>query len=181
MEPIPSPTGRKQSEAKSARPLTGVPDGTRPWRTSRTGVSPGTSLRGVQLPGTRRMACHVQYLARVTEGIYRSRISSAASASCEYRSDPSRADDAKAPHAGRARGVYPPQGRCRTSVRADQTRARLAALQSPWRRCCLRPRRPNPAWNHRDTGADEASTITGTGITAIVRSRTSSSAKNAGT
>jgi hypothetical protein len=41
----------------------GVPDGTRPWRTSRTGVSPRTSLRGVQLPGTRRMACHVQYLA----------------------------------------------------------------------------------------------------------------------
>jgi hypothetical protein len=135
----------------------GVPDGTRPWRTSRTGISPGTSLRGVQVPGTRRMACHVQYLARIAEGIYRSRISSAASASCEYRSDPSRADDAKAPHAGRARGVYPPQGHCRTSVRADQTRARLAALQSPWRQCCLRPRRPNPAWNHRDTGADEAS------------------------
>jgi hypothetical protein len=42
--------------------LSGVPDGPHPRRTPRSRVSPAERLRGTEVPGTRRMACHVQHL-----------------------------------------------------------------------------------------------------------------------
>jgi hypothetical protein len=44
----------------------GVPDGTRPWRTSRTRVSVGTCRRGAQVPSPRQMALRVEKLLNPT-------------------------------------------------------------------------------------------------------------------